>query len=580
MSLDWRAIAPVLRFDAVRTARRGRFALFRVLYTSLLLVVLFAVYTSWFGLDFAAGLASISEDRQIPINAQARFAAAFFHTFLAVQLGVMLLLTPAFLAGAIAEEREKGTLNDLLVTGLSPAAIIVGKLLSRLAHLVLLLLAGVPVLAILFLLGGVDPALLIAAFALTLLSMLSTAALSLAFAVNASRTGEAMLQGYAGFLAIQLLTVVPCFGCIDLFVLWPSGYTSHSFRPINAIRGYVDILALSEGGQLSGHLPFILAASVVLHGALTFFCLLQAIRALRPDPVTGVPDSPGPSARPVLGDTSPLLWKENRGEPLTPKQRDRRDLFQMGYAIGFTVSVTFLVTGFLASSRHDEKARNDIATGFRDLGLPFFVCIGLVRLTLRGAGTISTERQRQTLDSLLTTPLTNGEILRGKWLSCLAGQRGLNLVFGLFILTGVLLAALSPLGLLVILLDSAVLAAFAICLGMSVSVSSRSTFHATTTAFLLLVALTVGHWLLYPILSAAFQVFGRPDLVEPLRNFHYHGLTSPYSLATLATLGGSQQAPTAQVLAACTGTALRAILAAALWLWLQRRFRLLTGRRQ
>src|SRR5207247_9608318 len=113
--------------------------------------------------------AGIMDEQRLPRTEMARFAASFFHTFLIVQFLAVLLLAPAFTAGAIAEEREKGTLSDLLTTQLLSREIILGKLFSRLSQLVLLLLVGVPILSLLQLLGGLDPALLAAGFGLTLL---------------------------------------------------------------------------------------------------------------------------------------------------------------------------------------------------------------------------------------------------------------------------------------------------------------------------------------------------------------------------------------------------------------------------
>src|SRR5262249_22974056 len=153
---------PILLFDAVRTARRSRLTLLRSLYALALLIVLFAVHVKWFGFgpDLLQGFAGFMQEQHIPPSMQARFAAAFFHTFLAIQAVAVLVLTPTFLAGAIAEECEKGTLPMLLTTHLSNREILLGKLASRVGLLVLLLLTGVPVLALLQLLGGVDPVLI------------------------------------------------------------------------------------------------------------------------------------------------------------------------------------------------------------------------------------------------------------------------------------------------------------------------------------------------------------------------------------------------------------------------------------
>jgi ABC-type transport system involved in multi-copper enzyme maturation permease subunit len=576
------ALGPLLRFDAVLTARRGRFALFRALYTSLLLVVLFAVYLRWFGLDLASGLAHITEDQQIHINDQARFAAAFFHTFLAVQMGVLLLLTPAFVAGSIAEEREKGRLNDLLLTDITPAGIIIGKMLARVCQLVLLLLAGVPVLAILFLMGGIDPALLIASFALTLFSMLSVASFSLYLTVNIARPGEAIMSAYIGFILIQLLTFVPCIGCVDRVII-PAG-VANPLSSLNPISGYIELLQHSGEGKLSTDLPLYLIGTVMLHGIISFVCLREAIRLFRSDLVSDAPrpllDVTTRSMRSELGNSSPLIWKDTQLVPATSGQGDNGYFVEISSIFGFTMTVSFLLAGLIAFALDDDRAKEDIGRVFRTTALPVVVCIGMLRLTLRGAGTISREVERQTLDSLLTTPLTNDEVLRGKWLGCVVGQPGLNIVLVLLLLCGVVFWALPPLGAVLIVVESAALSALAIGLGMCVSVSSRSSFRASVTAIVLLLLLSAGHWVLYPIASAIVQVLGRPDLIEPLWGLHTHALTPPLTLAALSNVRSLKGSLSVEMLAACAGTTLHVALAIVLWLWLGRRFRGLTGRKE
>ena len=58
--------------------------------------------------------------------------------------------------GAISLEREKATLDLLVTTPLRPGAIVVGKLLSALAFVILMILAGIPVSALVLMYGGVS----------------------------------------------------------------------------------------------------------------------------------------------------------------------------------------------------------------------------------------------------------------------------------------------------------------------------------------------------------------------------------------------------------------------------------------
>src|SRR5262249_57052920 len=79
----------------------------------------------------------------------AQFTESFFHRFVIVEFAAVLLLTPACAAGALAEEKEKKTLEYLLTSDLYSHEIVVGKLASRLADLIPVILKALPVLSLL-----------------------------------------------------------------------------------------------------------------------------------------------------------------------------------------------------------------------------------------------------------------------------------------------------------------------------------------------------------------------------------------------------------------------------------------------
>src|SRR5262249_15603380 len=133
---------PVLWFDLVRTTRRGRHVLLRCGYLVFLLVAIFVLYEKYLSNDTDRG---VFDERAIAPHEMARFTEAFFTAFMVIQFLVVLLLTPIFTAGAIAEERERRTLEFLLATDLHNREIVFSKLLARLASLALLLLTGLPV---------------------------------------------------------------------------------------------------------------------------------------------------------------------------------------------------------------------------------------------------------------------------------------------------------------------------------------------------------------------------------------------------------------------------------------------------
>ena len=69
----------------------------------------------------------------------------------------VVFLAPSSTAGAISLEREKQTLELLIATPISSLAIVLGKLLSALVYVFLLIAASIPLMAVVFVFGGVAP---------------------------------------------------------------------------------------------------------------------------------------------------------------------------------------------------------------------------------------------------------------------------------------------------------------------------------------------------------------------------------------------------------------------------------------
>src|SRR5262249_17235812 len=146
--------------------------------------VLFCVYLSW---DISREI----RQRQI-----AALAADFFYVFMIVQFGLVVLLTPAYTAGAIAEEKETRTLQFILATDLRNRQIVLSKLVSRVLNITMLVLAGLPILSFMQFMGGVDPGLMLAGFAATGLTVLGLGGLSIFNSVITRRARDAIILTY------------------------------------------------------------------------------------------------------------------------------------------------------------------------------------------------------------------------------------------------------------------------------------------------------------------------------------------------------------------------------------------------
>jgi ABC-type transport system involved in multi-copper enzyme maturation permease subunit len=133
--------------------------------------------------------------------------------FAALATGSTLLIafvSPGLTAGAISGERERRTLDLLLVTRASPLGLIAGKLAGALLWVLYLLLASLPALGVVNLFGGVPPLQAAAALGVTVATAASYTALGLVLSAVLRRTVLATVVAYGAVLVT--LTVIPIMG--------------------------------------------------------------------------------------------------------------------------------------------------------------------------------------------------------------------------------------------------------------------------------------------------------------------------------------------------------------------------------
>ena len=121
---------------------------------------------------------------------------------------VILLLTPAFVAGTIAEDRQRKVLSYLLASPLSGAEIVLGKLAARMVNLVVLVAVGLPVVSIALFLGGIDPADVWLWYGSSFSTLYLLAGVSIFVSTFSPRPRDAILRTYLIELVWLLLPLV------------------------------------------------------------------------------------------------------------------------------------------------------------------------------------------------------------------------------------------------------------------------------------------------------------------------------------------------------------------------------------
>ena len=185
---------PVFNVELLTTARRYRYYAIRFGYGLLLLFFIWQNDPDLFGNRYGFG----NHGSQVGLTIQelAEIGRAIFRTYVIVQAVAILLLTPAFVAGAVAEEKRRKTLHYLLASQLTSGEIILGKLSARLLHVAIFLAIGLPIISLLSLFGGVDPRYIVLAFAASMTTAFFLAALAILVSTLSRRPREAITVVY------------------------------------------------------------------------------------------------------------------------------------------------------------------------------------------------------------------------------------------------------------------------------------------------------------------------------------------------------------------------------------------------
>jgi ABC-2 type transport system permease protein len=161
---------------------------------------------------------------------QATYASAsvgrgIFVGLMMLQTLMVAVLAPAATAGAISSEREHQTLELLAVTPISSLAIVLGKLLSALAWVFVLILASIPVTALVFVFGGVAPDDMLRAYLVLFATVIGLGSVGIFFSALTRRTGAS-----TGLTFVTTLVVVVGSIFLWIFLSNTSSISSNGLR--------------------------------------------------------------------------------------------------------------------------------------------------------------------------------------------------------------------------------------------------------------------------------------------------------------------------------------------------------------
>ena len=552
---------PVFVYELLRTGRQRSTILFRCLYVFAVGCVLTMMYAGW---------VDDGDKTIIGTGELAQFGTEFFHVFVSIQYIVVVLLTPVYVGGAIAIEKERKTLEFLLATDLRNREILFGKLIVRVMWLLTFVLAGLPLLSLVQLFGGVDPDQLIASFVATVVTVIGLSSVAIWMSTMLRKARDAILLTFVGFIAYVIGSFMIGYGVVGISMGGPS-YLSETVSILGWKICCNDFCLSFASGNILWNLLLIAVGGlvglpnnpVVLLREFTLFwslfgslCLGHAILRLR---AVALNQSYGPQGS-TKSKTRKLKTKAGKSETAVVNESTKdypdigdnpvfwREVFvegnsRMGCIGRIIVSIIgvliFAPMAFIIWNDFISQPTWQVGWNFNDQWHEFAINInrwvriasGIIAtlmffaVSMRAAGAISGERDKDSWISLISTPLSADEILWGKWWGCVLGMRRIYFVLAIIWSIGLAVGGVRPEMLPLMIIALALYVSAFSWIGLFCSMTARTTMIASVRVFFATLFFAGGFWAIVGAIStipiSLFRVKGDPNSMDATFEFFY-----------------------------------------------------------
>ncbi len=395
---------PVLQRELVTNLRMTRGFVLLAAYVGFLGLLVYAAWPADQRLDMAS-----SEE-----------AKKLVDLFFLGQYLLMSLMAPSFSAGAITGEKERKSFEMLIASPVKPGAIVLGKLAASLTPLAELMICSLPIVMLCLPLGGVHPYEVFAAYFAMIVSVGLFGMISLWCSSYFARTSASLVVSYLMILPMAMMGVLiwqalEQLGEARLLVV---------FTVVPVVCGSIGVLLWSDtcrrllkSPDLGSEGKEVLDLETEAEEAVGLYLSRDEFpdRLFAPPRrTTFLPDN-----------ANPIYDKEIRSEIFSQGTLMLRLVIQISMLIALPVMMICLYL------------QQHLAPWYLAYVLLFNMLVGPVF----SSGSVTSERERQTLDLLLTTLITPWQMLWGKLFS---GLR-VSSVLTSFLMWPVLLACIMPL---------------------------------------------------------------------------------------------------------------------------------------
>lgn len=419
-SVQWlgdfsRLTGPIFDKELRVSSRRRRNYVLRSAYVALLAFFVAVVWLEQ--IPYIQGNGLYMSSRMAEAGKRIVVTIIWFQFYVTQVLAVVMLST------SINDEVYRGTLNTLMTTPITSLQIVMGKLLSKLFQLLLLLAISLPLLAIVRIFGGVPWDYVVSSLCITLTAVIFAGSVSLLFSIFSRRAYVVVI--------LTLLFLGALFGLSPSLTIEVFGHpwstrasapTALHLNPYMLLAWNTDVMlnprmAGRMGVSLFAHCGIMLAASagvlfasgrlvrrVALAQTIGGLGIFTRLCRLRPRKAAKNSKSDG-RIRHVTGP--PVMWKE-----LISRRSSREKIFVMTI-IGteLIMIVAMYLFPYVAGASSMEEAHT--------LYVGTFMGLGALAVVVFPATCITSEKEARSWPLLLTTAVSDWDIVWGKFVGVL-----------------------------------------------------------------------------------------------------------------------------------------------------------------
>ena len=403
-------------------SRRWRDMVIRALYLGIMIALMLVVQLANIGIgtfsmrDMASGGASIFQGTSY------------------VQVVLICLLAPIFMAGSIIQESNPRTWDILLTTPLNSAQIVLGNIFGRLFFIMSLLLASLPIFLFLQIFGGVPTQTILESYAIAICSAFLVGSIAVTLSVTRVVGKRSVFVFYA-LIVFYLAGTYLLDARLGSRITTSTGMIAQSTTWLTALNPFLAIEALLQPN--SYRIPEIwdsgwLHQQWMTHPVRTFnvLCCLISVLLIMYSTIRvrllvlpsmsidwlqrmfNLTPSGSISRVPRTVGQNPIAWRESHLRRNLASICSRWGFFAVGILLLFLVVAQYMMSDGLLSDMRTLRVMLTV------LLMTETIIVVLTAVNL-SATAVSKEREDGSLDLILTTPIQPAAYLAGKHLGLL-----------------------------------------------------------------------------------------------------------------------------------------------------------------